>query len=236
MIAVSSNPGGFDFMQAIDGPRRRKLSRTAVLGIGASVLFHVAVLGSLYLIKVQYEKIDEQTLVDRPMTLSTVKLPPPSPKPQQVTHNRVVTPHPTPAPVDNTPVVSLPMPPPITQNPIDKGPVVIADATAPPFTPNTLKTISDPTWISRPNADQLTRFYPPGALDRGMTGTAVLSCTVNAGGRPMACHVIGETPTGLGFGPAAIKLSAFFKMSPRTEDGQPVDGGVVQIPIRFSLE
>jgi protein TonB len=41
---------------------------------------------------------------------------------------------------------------------------------------------------------------------------------------------------GAGFGAAAIKLSAYFKMSPRTEDGQAVDGGAVQIPIRFSLQ
>ena len=35
-------------------------------------------------------------------------------------------------------------------------------------------------------------------------------------------------------GPAAIKLARFFTMSPRLEDGRPVDGAQVRIPIVFN--
>ena len=39
----------------------------------------------------------------------------------------------------------------------------------------------------------------------------------------------------MGFGDAAMKMSKLFKMRPQTKDGQPVDGGTVRIPIRFTL-
>ena len=63
----------------------------------------------------------------------------------------------------------------------------------------------------------------------------MLSCTVTAAATIAGCRVVSETPRGARFGEAAIKLSAYFKMSPRTVDGQAVDGATVTLPIHFQL-
>jgi TonB family protein len=66
-------------------------------------------------------------------------------------------------------------------------------------------------------------------------GHVVMRCTVTAEGQLSDCSIVSETPAGLGYGAAALKLSDQFKMRPYTRDGQSVGGATVTIPMNFVL-
>jgi TonB family protein len=95
--------------------------------------------------------------------------------------------------------------------------------------------ITEPDWASRPSADDVSRFYPrlPQLIE--LSGSAAISCAVTVQGALTDCTTVEEKPAGMGFGDAALSLSALFKMKPRTLDGQPVAGGSVRIPINFTM-
>lgn len=81
--------------------------------------------------------------------------------------------------------------------------------------------ITSPRWIVRPR--NLARYYPARALDRGMTGQALLDCRVSTQGA-LACAVVSETPAGWGFGAAALRIAAEHRMAPAMRDGVAVEG------------
>lgn len=95
--------------------------------------------------------------------------------------------------------------------------------------------ITDPDWRSKPTAEHIAQYYPELAMLLNLSGRALLSCQVETTGRLRACTVPTESPQGLGFGAAALKLAPHFEMTPRMVNGKPAAGGDVQIPIRFVL-
>jgi protein TonB len=238
MVIRQAHPRGYAFGRWLNtSSGRRTPSQASVIGICAAVALHAGLAAYIYnhnFAKPLVESPPDQA----PIVVEFANMPQPD-KPRPVE----APPHPT---VVHQ-AVETPITPPILL-PIAPIPPVIAkiDTTQ----PSSLITgpvgqsadaapkahlITAPNWLSRPSPDELARAYPVRALQIEREGQAELQCAVTAAGTLTGCAVIGETPANFGFGQAALKLSKTFRMSPKTEDGQPVEGGQVRIPLRFTL-
>jgi TonB family protein len=104
-----------------------------------------------------------------------------------------------------------------------------------PGTPAPLAVIAHPDWLRRPNGDDLGRYFPPNALEKGVDGHAAIECTVLFDGTLSECHVLSEAPEGAGFGRATLRTASRFKMRPQTMDGVSVSGAYVVIPVAWKV-
>ncbi|HEX3919497.1 MAG TPA: TonB family protein [Caulobacteraceae bacterium] len=91
--------------------------------------------------------------------------------------------------------------------------------------------VGNPDWLRQPSVNELVQYFPADA--RGATGKVLVQCVVTDRGAVEKCAVNKETPTGHGFGAAALAMTQLFQMRPMTLDGLPVGGGQVLIPIGF---
>jgi TonB family protein len=96
--------------------------------------------------------------------------------------------------------------------------------------------IYDPVWLQQVNPDAVIQLFPPEAVKAGYTqGKASVICDVAHDGGLTGCSVVSETPAGLGFGDAALKVASIMKMNPWTRGGDPVDGARIVLPIKLVL-
>lgn len=57
------------------------------------------------------------------------------------------------------------------------------------------------------------RYYPTRALSRGISGHAVLDCTLREDGTLRACQVVEEMPSGMEFGDATLRVACQFQIT-----------------------
>ena len=222
-----------------------RLSRAMTVGIGVSIALHA---GAIAYLAIRKFVIDLPPADSGPtVTAQVFRLPepkPPEPEPARPTPPvlRVRPPETLPTQVDVPPpelsINDSPAPP------SDDPPIVLADARPlppidlPPSPPAPAgpRLIGKPDWLRQPTAAEVARAYPDRALRLNLSGRAVLACSVTAAGKLTGCVVAQEDPASAGFGKAALRLASAFQMKPQTEDGRPVDGGRVSIPVSFRLE
>lgn len=225
-------------------PRKgRRLSREAFAAIGLSAAVHVVVIG--YIATEKFKDIQLDNIDHGAIQIEAVppdKTPPPKDQhqpPKAVAFHEAKSDIPPPPEIPAVPTAIVP------QTPSLDPPVLIAQTTPPPVTqlaalippPTPVKdrVIRNPTWLRKPSGAELERIYPRRAMELEKSGGATLMCTVAASGSVGGCSVIDESPKGLGFGEAAMAAAKFFKLNPRTVDGDVVEGAKVRIPLVFNL-
>lgn len=96
--------------------------------------------------------------------------------------------------------------------------------------------IGEPVWIKVVDPLKSQALYPAQAAEKGLTtGLGVASCEVSADGHLTACEARPGKPDRVGFSEAAVEIAGALEMSRWTQEGGPVDGARVSLPIRFNL-
>lgn len=215
-----------------DEPKKKRNTGVTVAIVG-SIIVHAGL--GYYLYKSRFEpKYREYS--DDVTDVAIIKPAPPPPPPPPPPPNTPPPPPPKlqPRPPVNVPT-DIPQIPPLPVPPVEKRIEEPKPPAPPPPTPPRPSVITNPDWARRPSGEDVARYYPDRAMRMNIEGRATLSCQVTAKGTLENCSVDSEEPADQDFGSAAMRMSKLFRMRPKTQDGAPVEGGTVRIPIRFTL-
>ena len=92
--------------------------------------------------------------------------------------------------------------------------------------------IAAPTWTAVPDPAELTAVYPAAAAAKGVkSGRGVAQCVIAANGALTGCKPLPAQSDEPGFSQAAAVVAAGMRMNPWTEEGGPVDGATIDLPI-----
>lgn len=247
MMTLRLEPSAYELARLYDGPESRFRFDRRTLFAGSVVTAGFAVLGLFF--ATQTFEIPPSIFGEDPIVITMPEIVPPPPPPEPVQARAEPSPVRDPVVFDPLPYVE-PLPSQPAETPASPiGPIARLDpAPAPSPGPATAgpapvaapapraKTILRPDWLRRPNAYDMADYYPPRAVRQHREGTAVIACTVTEAGGLTACSVAGETPSGWGFGEAALRMAPLFRMRPQTEDGVAVGGARINVPVDFRLQ
>lgn len=87
-------------------------------------------------------------------------------------------------------------------------------------------------WDARPSPRRISDLYPRSALNDGVGGRVVLNCRV-LGDLSVTCSIASETPSGAGFGRAALSASSSYRARATLSDGSSAIGSSTRIAVNF---
>lgn len=107
-------------------------------------------------------------------------------------------------------------------------PTIIGSATP----PQTRAAPGSVVWDARPSPRRIADLYPRSALNDGVGGRVVLNCRV-LGDLSVTCSIASETPSGAGFGRAALSASSSYRARATLSDGSSAVGSSTRIAVNF---
>lgn len=190
---------------AIYATPKKRLPPSFFLGLGVALAVHAGF--AYYLLQHTFARggvvIEEGPIIVDPIRITMDKPKPLQPKPEINIHKTPVT--------ENTPVKAIPVAPTDKVTPTDGRTIVDALPEIPTGTAGT-DTKPEPNgyvdarWTRFPDAEALTTYYPPRAMDDEVEGTATVQCTVLDTAGRVSCVAISEKPGGYGFGAATARM------------------------------
>jgi TonB family protein len=93
--------------------------------------------------------------------------------------------------------------------------------------------LNDPVWAQAPGQEDWAKAYPAHAAQAGISGAVKMKCAATSAGLLAACSVVQESPSGEGFGAAALSLATGMALRPQGANGEPVAGRNLIVPVRF---